>query len=171
MIKKNKAMDEILLKLEKFKRNELLSIKYKNLKELMFPEFIQVDDCIISTQCTSLQYINSTQVTKENNNEIEENFNFTFGKIGYEYRYNEIVLNHFFEGKISKNTLVNMGFAALKSWGAILKKMEPQSKFWMILGCDRKTVMIRFHKQRDGEDLIFEDVDAIEQPVYCELIE
>ena len=171
MIKKNKAMDEILLKLKKFNRNELLNIKYKNLIEIMFPELVQVNDCIISTQCMSPQHRNSIRVRKEAKDEIDENSNSAFDKIEYEYFYNEILLNNFFEGKISKNALVSIGFTALKSWGAILKKMEPKSKFWMILSCDRKTVMIRFHKQRNGEDLIFEDVDAIEQPVYCELIE
>lgn len=160
MIITNESMDEILKNLEKFKKNELLNIKFKNLKDLIYPNFVQVDDCVI--------------ISKEKKEDLEKGLlgaiEFVEDKVYYEYSYNEIVINNFFQGKISKNALISIGLTVLQSWGTILKKIEPKSKFWMILACDKKTVLIRFHKLRDGEKLIIEKVNKVEQPVYCKLI-
>lgn len=158
MIKTNKKMEEVLLKLKKFNRNEVLSIRYKELIELLYPSFVQVEDCIIISKGSKSELERLSEEDRKD-------------KVLFEYNENETMVNLCFESKISRNASIVIGLKALKSWGAILKKMEPKSKFWMILGVDRSYVNLRFHKLRLGEDLIFGTIDDIEQPVYCELIE
>ena len=151
-------MEEILLKLKKFNRNEVLSIRYKELIELLYPSFVQVEDCIIISKGSKSELERLSEEDRKD-------------KVLFEYNENETMVNLCFESKISRNASIVIGLKALKSWGAILKKMEPKSKFWMILGVDRSYVNLRFHKLRLGEDLIFGTIEDIEQPVYCELIE
>jgi len=158
MIKTNKKMEEVLLKLKKFNRNEVLSIRYKELIELLYPSFVQVEDCIIISKGSKSELERLSEEDRKD-------------KVLFEYNENETMVNLCFESKISRNASIVIGLKALKSWGAILKKMEPKSKFWMILGVDRSYVNLRFHKLRLGEDLIFGTIEDIEQPVYCELIE
>ncbi len=158
MIKTNKKMEEVLLKLKKFNRNEVLSIRYKELIELLYPSFVQVEDCIIISKGSK------SELERLSERDLKD-------KVLFEHSENEIPVTLCFESKISRNASIVIGLKALKSWGAILKKMEPKSKFWMILSVDRRYVTIRFHKLRLGEDLIFGTIDDIEQPVYCELIE
>ena len=151
-------MEEVLLKLKKFNRNEVLSIRYKELIELLYPSFVQVEDCIIISKGSKSELERLSEEDRKD-------------KVLFEYNENETMVNLCFESKISRNASIVIGLKALKSWGAILKKMEPKSKFWMILGVDRSYVNLRFHKLRLGEDLIFGTIEDIEQPVYCELIE
>lgn len=158
MIKTNKKMEEVLLKLKKFNRNEVLSIRYKELIELLYPSFVQVEDCIIISKGSKSELERLSEEDRKD-------------KVLFEYNENETMVNLCFESKISRNASIVIGLKVLKSWGAILKKMEPKSKFWMILGVDRSYVNLRFHKLRLGEDLIFGTIEDIEQPVYCELIE
>ncbi|MGF6906727.1 hypothetical protein [Fusobacterium sp. PH5-44] len=163
MKKINKKMEETLLKLKKFNRNEILNIRFKELIELLYPSFVQVYDCII--------------ISKKSSAELESSFlkevreGYPNEKALYEYDKNETLINLCFEEKISRNASIIIGLKALKAWGAILKQIEPRSKFWMVLSCDRKYVMLRFHKLRMGEEFILGEIDDIDQPVYCELIE
>ncbi|MGF6907915.1 hypothetical protein [Fusobacterium sp. PH5-44] len=162
MIVMTKKMKRLIIGAKRDKNSPLLEVEYKKLKKLLVPRFLKIDDCII--------------ITNEEKSKLERNFDnvlkslYSNDKTHYEYSINETLINYFFENCDSTSILINLGLIVLDIWGLKLKEVDAKSKFWIILGCDKNKVTLRFHKARLGNQLIFTDFNESDDfAVYCKL--
>lgn len=122
-------------------------MKISALRNLLFPEFKQVRDCII--------------IAKESALELEKGFDkaleMYFDKTEYETCNTETRIDCFFESEISMKQGVEMALLTIKVWAFQLKSMQPDSKFCMIISCDENHTEIRFHKIHKGERMWLSD--------------
>lgn len=82
-------------------------------------------------------------------------------KTGYEASNTETRINCFFENVISEITGVKIALIVLEVWAMRLKKMDPESKFCLIMCNDEDHVEIRLHKVRSEEDgWLLDDIET-----------
>ena len=143
----NSKMKELFASLQASPGEERLNIKFDQLNDLFFPQFKRVKDCMI---------ISSKPVEQ-----LEEAFDravkMYMDKTGYEASNTETRINCFFENHISMELGTRIGLMALEVWVLQLKRMEPQSKFCMILSSNQERVEIRFHKIHQGEGMLLDE--------------
>lgn len=120
-----------------------LQMNLYQLKELLFPPFKQVKDCVIlskkSTDILELAYDKSIELNTD--------------RTGYEAGSSETRINTYFKGGISMETGTKIALLVLEIWALRLKELQPDSKFCLILFSDESCVEIRFHKIHEGESM------------------
>ena len=139
----NENMERLLKHFDDEQYLDIPAIKVSALRNLMFPEFRQVKDCII--------------IEKESALELEKEFDkaleMYFDKTEYEACNTETRIDCFFESNISMEQGFELALLTLKAWTFQLKLMQPDSKFCMIVSCDEDHTEIRFHKIHEGEKM------------------
>ena len=139
----NRNMKKLLNSISNLSIEDEFKMKLEQLKELFFPPFKQVKDCIL--------------ISEKSVDKLEDTFDkaveMHMDKTGYEASSTETQINCFFEHSISMEFGVKVALIVLEVWRLQLKNMEPQSKFCLIMSCDEEHVEIRFHKVRKNEKM------------------
>lgn len=122
-------------------------IKGAACKELLFPAFKTVRDCVIISK-TPAENLDAA---------FDHAIRMYFDKTDYEACNTETRIDCFFENKISMEQGFEIALLTIRAWALQLKAMQPESKFCMILSCDEDHTEIRFHKLRKGESMWLRD--------------
>lgn len=139
----NNRMEKILKKITQLSFKELLEINMEQLDKLFFPPFKQIKDCVIISE-SPISTLESF---------FDKSIKIFADKTGYEASNTETRINSYFENTISSELGVKIALTVLEVWTLQLKKMEPNSKFCLILLCDEHHVEIRFHKIHVNEKM------------------
>lgn len=139
----NKKMERLLNNALNPSAEDKLKVEIEKLKNLFFPSFKQVKDCVI--------------ISEESVDRLERSFDkaleINMDKTGYEASNTETRINSFFENSITKELGIKIALMVLDVWVLQLKKIESQSKFCLIISCDEENVEIRFHKVHSNEKM------------------
>lgn len=139
----NSKMKKLLENIAALSDEEELQINLQQLKELLFPPFKQVKDCIIMSKkpidVLELAYDNSIKLNMD--------------KTGYEACCSETRINTYFKGGISTEAGTKIALIVLEIWALRLKELQPDSRFCLIIFSDESCVEIRFHKIHEGENM------------------
>ena len=118
----NRNMKKLLNSISNLSIEDEFKMKLEQLKELFFPPFKQVKDCIL--------------ISEKSVDKLEDTFDkaveMHMDKTGYEASSTETQINCFFENSISMEFGVKIALIVLEVWRLQLKNMEPQSKFCLI---------------------------------------
>ena len=125
----------------------LPSVKVSALRELLFPPFRAVRDCVILSEMPA----------EELDAAFDQAMEKCFDKTDYEACNTETRIDCFFEDALSREQGFEIALLALETWAFQLKCMQPEARFCMILACDEDHTEIRFHKLREGESLWLND--------------
>ena len=120
---------------------ETVQMNPGGLKELLFPPFKKVKDCIIISD----KDIDRLEVM------FDRAIKMNVDRTGYEAGSSETRINCYFENEISMETGTAIALIVLEAWALQLKSIEPDSKFCLILCSDENYVEIRFHKIHENE--------------------
>ena len=139
MVLCNKKMEKLLEKIENKKfRIYDATITLKNLILLLQPKFIEVSSCILLDNGTNPNLI---KVGKDEN------------KSYFEFSCNEIIINDYFEDSKGTLDILWFGLKVAECWENELKKQFPNYNFILVLSFDKRTVDIRFLRERQDEIL------------------
>lgn len=150
----NKKMELIL-----DKKDKNIKLNIYNLKDLFFPNFKKVYDCII--------------ISLENTDKLEKTFQssvqFLGGKNFYEISETEILINSYLKmdtKKYSLHTLLKFTLIVVRIWKIQLKELDSEAKFCFIISVDKSNVTLRYHKVRlDETEWLVDDLDSYEEPI------
>ena len=146
----NKKMKNLLEQVFKDLGTEELRLNVNQLKILFQPCFKKVKDCVI--------------IAEESVEELEKGFDNAVkmytDKTGYEASNTETRINCYFENEISMMTGTQIALMVIEVWALKLKQMEPDSKFCLIMCSNEERVEIRFHKVRNDERLLADDIES-----------
>ena len=143
----NNEMKKLLKEVSEHPSIEILKFNFSELHDLFFPKFKKVKDCVI--------------IAEESVDELEMFFDRAVkacqDKTGYEAGCTETRIDCHFEGKVSMMAGTQIALIALEVWALRLKKMDPDSKFCLIMCSNEDRVEIRFHKFREDEGMLLAD--------------
>lgn len=139
----NRKMKELLGNMNTSLDKEVLQLNLQNLKELIFPPFKQVKDCVI----ISKKSIDMLEIAYDKSVELN------MDKTGYEAGSSETRINTYFENNISMEAGTQIALIVLEIWALELKELQPDSKFCLMVFSDENCVEIRFHKIHERENM------------------
>ena len=139
----NSKMEDLLKILPVSLNEEELKLSLGQLKELLFPAFKKVKDCVIIAE-ESVDRLEAT---------FDKAIKMNMDKTGYEANNSETRINSYFENDISMELGTKLALMVLEVWVLQLKKLESKSKFCLIMCSDENCVEIRFHKIHEGEKI------------------
>lgn len=139
----NRKMQKLLENISTLSDKEELQLNIQQLKELLFPPFKQVKDCII----ISKKPVDVLELAYDKSIELNTD------KTGYEAYCSETRINTYFENNISMEAGTKIALMVLEIWALKLKELQPDSKFCLIIFSDESCVEIRFHKIHEGESM------------------
>lgn len=117
------------------------NIDLNGVKEVVFPEFIEWDGCVLLKQ--------------EKNDPLPHQFSpnqFIPDRTAFEADYNHIHLNDIFDKILQSNQIFNLSTKIIEVWAALLsRKFKDRNRFILILSFDGDEVVLRFYTVRDNE--------------------
>jgi len=139
-MKTNSKMKQYL---DSVKTNEMnsITIDLTKIENIIFPEFIAWDDCVLLSQ--------------EGDSELPSHFSpnqFVPDRTAFEADYNHIHLNDVFDEVDQPEGLLNIGTKILEIWAAVLyRQYKGHRRFMLILSYDGEEVVLRFYTVRENE--------------------
>ncbi|EPY14884.1 hypothetical protein [Paenibacillus alvei] len=122
-------------------RTNNYNINLNGVKEVVFPEFIEWDGCVLLKQ--------------EKNDPLPHQFSpnqFIPDRTAFEADYNHIHLNDIFDEILQPNQIFYLSTKIIDVWAAVLsRQFKSRYRFILILSFDSDEVVLRFYTVRDNE--------------------
>lgn len=119
----------------------IYNIEFSSLKDIIFPVFIEWDECIVLKQ--------------KGNADLPTHFSpnpFITDRTAFEASHNHIHLNDFVEDIIQPKQIFKMATKILEVWASVLyRQFNTQKRFVLILSYDGEEVTLRFYSIRETE--------------------
>ncbi|WP_458104638.1 hypothetical protein M1D69_02905 [Bacillus sp. PK3-037] len=124
--------------------NNIKKVDLSNLKDIITPNIVKVDDCFIldlEDEFTDSSTINWNRILK------------MYGdKTGYEASCNELRINDYLDyNDLSDEEILLYALQVMDGWEHHLKEKFPEHKFVVIISIDEGFATLRFYKYREEE--------------------
>jgi hypothetical protein len=141
-MKMNEKMKILIESGKKESESKILQFKFDKLRDLFFPNFVSVADCIIMSN-------KSQQILTQHFDNVLKSYS---DKTSYGASNTEIRVNDFIENQISAFEAIDLAFLTIDFWAVQLKNIDNR-KTCFILSGDRDYITLRFHKIRENEKM------------------
>lgn len=152
----NKYLKRIYTDMKDIKLDKKVEISIGSLRDLLFPNFKKVFDCIV--------------ISGDSISNLKRDFDATINYLGdinyYEIYDTEVLINSYLENEnYTKEELLYITIMVIKAWKYKLN-MITDKKIRFIISFDENRVTLRFHQIRDdGYEWLESDLDSYDGPI------